>query len=93
MAFLIFGSGVCAGGSFEAISKLLLAARSSKSNEAYVLIQHLDSERESLLLPEILEKKTPVQDVPIHEGLIVEPIASRRSLRRKGSEDNAADQY
>ncbi len=69
MAFPIVAIGASAGG-LEAVSELLAALPST--DMAYVLVQHLDPEHKSLLA-EILEKKTAMPVVPIHEGLIVEP--------------------
>ena len=59
--FPIVGIGASAGG-LEAFKKLL-AAIPENSGMAYVLVQHLDPEHESML-PEILQRVT---NIPVHE--------------------------
>jgi two-component system CheB/CheR fusion protein len=69
VAFPIVAIGASAGG-LEAVSELL-ATLPATSEMAYVVIQHLDPDHESLLA-EILAKKTAMPVMQIHEGLPVE---------------------
>ena len=70
VGFPIVAIGASAGG-LEAVSELL-SALPATSDMAYVVIQHLDPDHESLLA-EILAKKTAMPVVQIHEDLPVEP--------------------
>jgi len=70
MAFAIVAIGASAGG-LEAVSELV-AALPSKSGMAYILVQRLDPNHESLL-PEILAKKTAMPVMAAREGLAVAP--------------------
>src|SRR6185312_12179527 len=69
MGFPIVGIGASAGG-LESVSELL-AALPPKSDLAFVVVQHLDPQHESLL-PDLLSKKTALPVAQIHDGLAVE---------------------
>ncbi|MDB6044777.1 MAG: hypothetical protein JWM63_3328 [Gammaproteobacteria bacterium] len=70
MTFPIVAIGASAGG-LEALTELL-AALPSKSGLAYIAVQHLDPDHESLLV-EILTKKTPLTVLAAQDGLAIEP--------------------
>ena len=70
MAFPIVGIGASAGG-LEAVSELL-AALPSKSGVAFILVQHLDPDHESLLT-ELLAKRTAMPVTQAEEGVVIEP--------------------
>ena len=70
MSFPIVAIAASAGG-LEAVSELL-SALPAKSGMAYILVQHLDPDHESLLT-EILSKRTPMLVQQAQEGLHVEP--------------------
>lgn len=70
MTFPIVGMAASAGG-LEAVSELLTALP-SHSDMAFILVQHLDPDHESLL-PDILSKRTALSVEPAHEGLKVKP--------------------
>jgi len=70
VSFPIVAIGASAGG-LEAVAEILTTLP-SKSDMAYVLIQHLDPDHESLLA-EILAKKTAMPVLQIHEDLLIEP--------------------
>jgi two-component system CheB/CheR fusion protein len=67
--FPVVGIGASAGG-LEAI-KLFLQALPAKSGMAYIFVQHLSATHVSVL-PEILEKLSPIPVVTITNGLKVE---------------------
>src|SRR6185437_15156625 len=69
MTFPIVGIGASAGG-LEAVSELL-AALPSQCGMAFVLVQHLDPDHESLLT-ELLAKKTAMPVAQAEEGVAVE---------------------
>src|SRR6185312_9102555 len=69
MTFPIVGIGASAGG-LEAVSELL-AALPSQCGMAFVLVQHLDPDHESLLT-ELLAKKTAMPVAQAQEGVVVE---------------------
>jgi two-component system, chemotaxis family, CheB/CheR fusion protein len=69
MTFPIVGIGASAGG-LEAVSELL-AALPSRCGMAFVLVQHLDPDHESLLT-ELLAKKTAMPVAQAEEGVAVE---------------------
>jgi len=68
--FPVVGIGASAGG-LEAFRKLLQAIP-EKSGMAYVLVQHLAPTHESLL-PELLQKVTPIPVLEITDDIKVEP--------------------
>lgn len=68
--FPVVGIGASAGG-LDAFKKLLKAI-SKDSGMAYVLVQHLDPNHESLL-PEILQKVTPIPVLEITDDIKVLP--------------------
>jgi len=68
--FRVVGIGASAGG-LAAFQKLLKAIP-EKSGIAYVLVQHLEPSRESIL-PELLQKSTPIPVIEITDGIKVEP--------------------
>ena len=68
--FLVVGIGASAGG-LDAFKKLLKAIPEN-SGMAYVLVQHLDPNHESLL-PEILQKITSIPVFEISDEIKVEP--------------------
>jgi len=70
MTFPIVAIASSAGG-LEALTELL-AALPAKSGLAYVAVQHLDPDHESLLA-EILTKKTPLAVMVARDGLAIEP--------------------
>ncbi|MDE2448961.1 MAG: response regulator [Gammaproteobacteria bacterium] len=70
MTFPIVGIGASAGG-LEAVSELL-AALPSKSGVAFILVQHLDPDHESLLT-ELLAKRATMPVRQAEEGLAIEP--------------------
>ena len=70
MAFPVVAIGASAGG-LEAVTELLGALPSS-SAMAFVVVQHLDPEHQSLL-PEILATKTAMPVAQIHDGSTVAP--------------------
>ena len=70
MTFPIVAIASSAGG-LEALTELL-AALPAQSGLAYIAVQHLDPDHESLLA-EILKKKTPLVVMPAREGLAIEP--------------------
>ena len=70
MTFPIVAIASSAGG-LEALTELL-AALPAKSGLAYVAVQHLDPDHESLLA-EILKKKTPLAVMVARDGLAIEP--------------------
>jgi two-component system, chemotaxis family, CheB/CheR fusion protein len=70
MSFPIVGTGASAGG-LEAISELL-AALPSRNGMAFVIVQHLGPDHESLLI-ELLAKRTPMPVTQAGEGIVIEP--------------------
>ena len=70
MSFPIVGIGASAGG-LEAVSELL-AALPAKSGVAFILVQHLDPDHESLLT-ELLAKRAKMPVMQAEEGLAIEP--------------------
>ena len=68
--FPVVGIGASAGG-LDAFKKLLKAI-TEDSGMAYVLVQHLDPNHESLL-PEILQKVTPIPVLEITDDIKVQP--------------------
>ena len=68
--FPVVGIGASAGG-LDAFKKLLKAIP-EKSGMAYVLVQHLDPNHESLL-PELLQKVTRIPVLEISDDIIVKP--------------------
>src|SRR5688572_19201812 len=68
--FPVVGIGASAGG-LDAFKKFLKAIPED-SGIAYVLVQHLSPEHESLL-PEILQKVTPIPVQEISDELKIEP--------------------
>ena len=70
MSFPIVGIGASAGG-LEAISELL-AALPSQNGMAFVIVQHLGPDHESLLT-ELLGKRTPMPVAQAEEGIVIEP--------------------
>jgi two-component system CheB/CheR fusion protein len=70
MSFPIVGTGASAGG-LEAISELL-AALPSRNGVAFVIVQHLGPDHESLLI-ELLAKRTPMPVTQAGEGIVIEP--------------------
>ncbi len=69
-AFPVVGIGASAGG-LDAFKKLLKAIP-EKSGIAYVLVQHLNPDHESLL-PELLQKVTPIPVLEISDEVKVAP--------------------
>jgi two-component system CheB/CheR fusion protein len=69
MDFPAVGIGASAGG-LESVSELL-AALLPNNGLAFVVVQHLDPQHESLL-SELLSRRTPLPVAQIHEGLAVE---------------------
>src|SRR5476651_1575879 len=69
LAFPIVGIGASAGG-LEAISELISAIPRS-SGLAFLVVQHLDPSRRSLL-PDILTKRTAMPVVEAIEGMAIE---------------------
>ncbi|WP_422003385.1 chemotaxis protein CheB [Reyranella sp.] len=67
--FVVIGIGASAGG-LEAVQELL-AGLSPRSDRAYVLVQHLDPNHQSLM-PELLSRRTPMPIVPIEDGMPLE---------------------
>src|SRR5689334_22934157 len=70
LAFPVVGIGASAGG-LEAMIEFLSAVPPD-SGMAYVFIQHLPPERESML-SDIVSKKTKMTVRPVEDGLEVEP--------------------
>ena len=70
MTFPVVGIAASAGG-LEAVSELL-AALPPDTGIAYVFIQHLDPDHESLL-PEILARRTILPVQAAHDGLEIVP--------------------
>ena len=70
MTFPIVGIGASAGG-LEAVSELL-AALPPRSGVAFIVVQHLDPDHESLLT-ELLAKRTTMPVTQAEEGLAIEP--------------------
>src|SRR5947209_6722586 len=70
LPFIVVGIGASAGG-LEAFTDFFQAMRPD-SGMAFVLIQHLPPERESLMT-EILSKRTEMAVVQVEDGLQVEP--------------------
>lgn len=70
MTFPIVGIDASAGG-LEAVSELL-AALPSQSGVAFILVQHLDPDHESLLT-ELLAKRATMPVIQAQEGLAIEP--------------------
>lgn len=68
--FPVVGVGASAGG-LEAFKRLLKAIPES-SGMAYILVQHLEPNHESML-PEILQKSTPIPVEEITDNIHVEP--------------------
>jgi two-component system CheB/CheR fusion protein len=68
--FPVVGVGASAGG-LDAFKKLLKAIPEN-SGMAYVLVQHLDPKRDSLL-PELLKKETSIPVLEITDDINVEP--------------------
>ncbi|WP_374949734.1 CheR family methyltransferase [Mucilaginibacter sp.] len=68
--FPVIGIGASAGG-LEAI-KLFIQALPEKSGMAYIFIQHLSPTHTSIL-PELLEKLSPIPVILITDGLVIEP--------------------
>ncbi len=69
LPFVVVGIGASAGG-LEAVSSFL-DAMPSDSGMAFVLVQHLPPDRESLL-PEILGRHTKMPCVEVEDGMVVE---------------------
>jgi two-component system CheB/CheR fusion protein len=67
--FVVVGVGASAVG-LEAFQELV-AKISPQHDRAYVLIQHLDPDHDSLL-PELLARRARVPVVPIREGMALE---------------------
>jgi two-component system, chemotaxis family, CheB/CheR fusion protein len=68
--FPIIGIGASAGG-LESFAQLL-AAVPDNTGAAFVLVQHLDPQHESLL-GDLLSPSTPMPVVTVHDGMQVEP--------------------
>jgi len=68
-AFPIVGIGASAGG-LEAVSRLLSHLPTS-TGMAFVVVQHMDPARESLL-PMILQKSTPMPVAQARDGIVIE---------------------
>ena len=68
--FPIVGIGASAGG-LDAFLELL-GAISEKAGVAYVLVQHLDPQHDSLL-PEILARATKLPVLTVHNGISIQP--------------------
>ena len=68
--FVVVGVGASAGG-LEAFQELI-AKLSPGHDRAYVLVQHLDPDHQSLL-PELLARRTRVPVLPIREGIEIQP--------------------
>ncbi|MEO7768844.1 MAG: chemotaxis protein CheB, partial [Ferruginibacter sp.] len=68
--FPVVGIGASAGG-LEAFKKFIRAIPEN-SGMAYILVQHLHPQHESLL-PEILQRLTPIPVVEISDNLHVDP--------------------
>ena len=67
---VIVGIGASAGG-LEAVQDLI-AGLSSSGNRAYVLVQHLDPDHQSLL-PDLLSRRTSVPVKAIRDDMAIEP--------------------
>ena len=67
---IVVGVGASAGG-LEAFQELI-AALKPRGERAYVLVQHLDPDHESLL-PELLARRAKVPIIAIRDGMTVEP--------------------
>ncbi|MBA5604587.1 PAS domain-containing protein [Duganella sp. FT3S] len=67
---LVVGIGASAGG-LEPISELL-ASVPAASGMAFVVVQHLDP-RDKGMLPELLQRVTPMRVMEIAEGMAIEP--------------------
>jgi chemotaxis response regulator CheB len=80
LTFPVVGIGASAGG--VEVFRTFFAACSPESGMAYVVIQHLSPEHESLMA-EILGRCTPMPVRQIEEGMRVEPPTVLRRMQRR----------